>query len=69
MNIKNIPLKVFRRHLGIVPQDPKIVGGTLRFNLDPMKKYSDFEINNAIKEVGLFKLMKENGRDTRKKLN
>ena len=69
MNIKNIPIKVLRRHLGIVPQDPKIFSGTLRFNLDPMKKYSDFEINNAIREVGLFKLMKENGRDIRKKLN
>ena len=69
MNIKNIPLKALRRHLGIVPQDPKIFSGTLRFNLDPMKKYSDFEINNAIREVGLFKLMKENGRDIRKKLN
>ena len=69
MNIKNIPLKILRRHLGIVPQEPKIFSGTLKFNLDPMKKYSDFEINNAIKEVGLFQLMKENGRDIRKKMN
>lgn len=69
MNIKNIPLKVLRRHLGIVPQEPKIFSGTLKFNLDPMKKYSDFEINNAVREVGLFNLMKENGRDIRKKLN
>ena len=68
-NIKNYPLKILRRNLGIVPQEPKIFSGTLKFNLDPMKKYSDFEINNAIKEVGLFKLMKENGRDIRKKLN
>ena len=68
-NIKNIPLKILRRNLGIVPQEPKIFSGTLKFNLDPMKKYSDFEINNAIREVGLFKLMKENGRDIRKKLN
>ena len=68
-NIKNCPLKILRRNLGIVPQEPKIFSGTLKFNLDPMKKYSDFELNNAIKEVGLFKLMKENGRDIRKKLN
>ena len=68
-NIKDIPLKTLRRNLGIVPQEPKIFSGTLKFNLDPKKKYSDFEINNAIREVGLFKLMKENGRDIRKKLN
>ena len=69
MDIKNIPLKILRRHLGIVPQEPKIFSGTLKFNLDPMNIYSDFEINNAIREVGLFNLMKENGRDIRKKLN
>ena len=69
MDIKNLPLKILRRHLGIVPQEPKIFSGTLKFNLDPLEKYSDFEINNAIREVGLFKLMKENGRDIRKKLN
>ena len=69
INIKNIPLKKLRSNLGIVPQEPKIFSGTLRFNLDPKKVFSDFEINNAVREVGLFKLMKENGRDIRKKLN
>ena len=69
MNIKDIPLKILRRHLGIVPQEPKIFSGTLKFNLDPKKKYSDFEINNAVREVGLFQLMKENGRDIKRKLN
>ena len=68
-NIRDIPLKILRRNLGIVPQEPKIFSGSLKFNLDPLRKYSDFEINNAIREVGLFKLMKENGRDIRKKLN
>ena len=69
MDIKKIPLKILRTHLGIVPQEPKIFSGTLKFNLDPLQKYSDFEINNAIREVGLFNLMQENGRDIRKKLN
>ena len=68
-NIKDCPLKILRRNLGIVPQEPKIFSGSLKFNLDPLKKYSDFEINNAIREVGLFQLMKENGRDIRRKLN
>ena len=67
-NIKDCPLKILRRNLGIVPQEPKIFSGTLKFNLDPLRNYSDFEINNAIREVGLFELMKENGRDIRKKL-
>ena len=68
MNIKNIPLKDLRRNLGIVPQEPKIFSGTLKFNLDPMNNYTDFEIYNAVNEVGLFKLMEDNGRDISQKL-
>ena len=68
MNIKKIPLKELRKNLGIVPQEPKIFSGTLKFNLDPMNIYSDYEINNAVNEIGLFKLMEENGRDISKKL-
>ena len=34
-----------------------------------MNNYSDDEINKAFDEVGLFKLMEENGRDISKKLN
>ena len=68
MNIKKIPLKELRRNLGIVPQEPKIFSGTLKFNLDPMNNYTDYEINNALNEVGLFKLMEENGRDISQKI-
>ena len=68
MNIKKIPIKELRRNLGIVPQEPKIFSGTLKFNLDPMNNYTDYEIYNAVSEVGLFKLMEENGRDISQKL-
>ena len=67
-NIKKINLKFLRQCLGIVPQEPKIFSGTLKFNVDPMGNYTDIEINNALNEVGLFKLMEENGRDTSQKL-
>ena len=67
-NIMKINLKTLRQCLGIVPQEPKIFSGTLKFNVDPMGNYTDIEINNALNEVGLFKLMEENGRDTSQKL-
>ena len=67
-NIIKINLKTLRQCLGIVPQEPKIFSGTLKFNVDPMGNYTDIEINNALNEVGLFKLMEENGRDTSQKL-
>lgn len=34
-----------------------------------MNNYTDYEINNAINEIGLFKLMEENGRDISQKLD
>jgi ABC-type multidrug transport system fused ATPase/permease subunit len=68
-NTKKINLKILRQNLGIVPQEPKVFSGTLKFNVDPMNNYSDDEINKAFDEVGLFKLMEENGRDISKKLN
>ena len=67
-NIKKINLKILRQNLGIVPQEPKIFSGSLKFNVDPIGNYTDIEINNALDEVGLFKLMEENGRDTSQKL-
>jgi ATP-binding cassette subfamily C (CFTR/MRP) protein 1 len=69
LDIQKIPLKELRRNLGIVPQEPKIFSGTLKFNLDPLNNYTDYEINNAINEVGLFKLMEENGRDISQKFD
>ena len=68
-NIKKLNLKYLRQCLGIVPQEPKIFSGTLKFNVDPMGNYTDIEINNALDEVGLFKLMEENGRDISQKLD
>ena len=67
-NIKKINLKNLRQCLGIVPQEPKIFSGTLKFNVDPIGNFTDIEINNALNEVGLFKLMEENGRDISQKL-
>lgn len=61
-----IGLKCLRSSLTIVPQDPTMFEGNLRFNLDPLNQYKDSEIINAINQVGLFSIMEENGRDISK---
>ena len=61
-----IGLKCLRSSLTIVPQDPTMFEGNLRFNLDPMNQYKDSEIINALNQVGLFTIMEENGRDISK---
>ena len=37
----------------MIPQDPTLFTGSLRFNLDPFDKHSDEEINSLIKKAGL----------------
>lgn len=43
-NISKLGLHDVRGKLTIIPQDPVLFSGTLRFNLDPFEKYSDDEI-------------------------
>merc|ERR1712183_50943 len=40
MNIGHLGLGKLREGLTIIPQDPVLFSGTLRSNLDPLKKYS-----------------------------
>jgi ATP-binding cassette subfamily C (CFTR/MRP) protein 1 len=43
-NISKLGLHDVRGRLTIIPQDPVLFSGTLRFNLDPFERYSDDEI-------------------------
>ncbi len=41
VDVGTLPLPVLRRRLGIVPQQPFIFSGSLRFNLDPLGEHDD----------------------------
>ncbi|KAI1309356.1 Multidrug resistance-associated protein 1 [Halotydeus destructor] len=49
MDITRIPLKHLRSRLTIIPQDPVLFTGSLRFNLDPCGVLSDAELWKALK--------------------
>jgi ABC-type multidrug transport system fused ATPase/permease subunit len=39
VDIAQLPLSLLRSQIGIIPQDPVIFNGTLRFNLDPFDAF------------------------------
>ncbi|KAK2664214.1 hypothetical protein Ddye_002788 [Dipteronia dyeriana] len=72
LNITSIGLHDLRSHLAIIPQDPTLFSGSVRFNLDPLSQYTDHEIWEVLgkchlreaiqgKEEGLDSLVMEGG--------
>ena len=53
IDISQIGLITLRNNLTIIPQEPILIEGTLRENVDPTNCYSDKEIINMLSEVGL----------------
>lgn len=57
IDIKKIPLKLLRRKMAIIPQDPTLFMGTVRSNLDRFNEYSDHEVDKVLKQTGLFEFI------------
>jgi ABC-type multidrug transport system fused ATPase/permease subunit len=52
-DIAGIPLEVLRSQIAIIPQDPILFDGTLRFNLDPKGELTEYEMWEALRRVEL----------------
>lgn len=53
VDICGIGLKDLRSRIAIVPQEPALFSGTLRFNLDPHGRYSDDELWLALERTSM----------------
>ena len=56
-NIHDVPLKKLRRSISIVPQEPFLLEGTLKTNLDPLNLYTESEIDEVLKNVKLYEML------------
>lgn len=57
VDISKLGLEQLREKITIIPQDPTLFNGTLRFNLDPQNKYSDSELLELTSQAALDKLI------------
>ncbi|XP_035703251.1 multidrug resistance-associated protein 4 isoform X2 [Folsomia candida] len=53
VNIGEIGLHDLRKSISIIPQDPVLFSGDVRYNLDPFGKFQDLELWRVIEEVEL----------------
>ena len=59
-DISQIGLSKLRSNLTIIPQDPTLMEGSLRFNIDPLQKHTDQEIEDIMKEIGFWYICERN---------
>ena len=50
-----------RNAISIIPQDPVLFSGDLRFNLDPFNTYSDLEIWEALEKASMKNVVIQKG--------
>lgn len=52
-SIVEVPLDNLRSSITLIPQDPVLIEGTLRDNLDPRKEHSDEKLNSVLRKCCL----------------
>ena len=69
IDISTIGLRLLREIITVIPQDPTLIEGSLRENLDPSGKHDDESMIHYMKIIGMEYLIKHNGLDFKIKEN
>ena len=59
IDISQVGLNKLRESITIIPQDSTLMDGTLRYNIDPIKAFSDKEIIQVMKKIGFDYIIKQ----------
>ncbi|KAF8310670.1 ATP-binding cassette transporter [Clavulina sp. PMI_390] len=55
----NLNLEALRSAITIIPQQPELMSGSVRDNLDPFSEHDDAVLNDALRAAGLFSLQED----------
>ena len=61
IDISLIGLSLLRRIITVIPQDPTLIEGSLRENLDPLGQFDDARMIESLKSIGMDNILKEEG--------
>ena len=61
MNISSIPRELVRQRLIAIPQDPFIIPGTVRSNVDPLGVIPDEDIISALRKINIWDTLSSRG--------
>ncbi|KAL4991624.1 P-loop containing nucleoside triphosphate hydrolase protein [Aspergillus falconensis] len=59
LDLASYPRKQIRTRLNVITQEPFLVAGTVRFNIDPSENVPDERIIKALKRLGLWDVIEE----------
>ena len=59
LELSQMKLKNLRSNISVIPQDPVLFVGTVRYNLDPFNQYDDAQLWKALESTHVKKVVRK----------